>query len=101
MALTIKDKGNRIILEGSTSAIDVKICSRPIVVTSWLWINPATVADEFECVDSDGDTEFFGECSVADQPMSDDFSLGHATKGALFCKTLGSGKVIIYYKDYA
>lgn len=100
MALEIEDLGNRIIISGTTDAKE-RVKVGPMVVTSILWRNP-TISHKAIFVDENEKFEFgFDQSVVGGQPMSDDWPMGHATTGDLYCNDLDSGEVIIYYKSHA
>lgn len=99
MALSVVDRGNRLIINGTT-ATKVKVKDGPIVVTSILWRNP-TISNKAIFVDVDDYFEFgFDQSIVEGQPMSDDWPMGHATIGDLYCNDFDSGELIIYYKSH-
>lgn len=99
MALEINDKGNRIIITGTTSSKEL-VKEGPIFITSWLWKNPTAIGNIANFIDDDNDFEFGARCVVANQYASDDWPTGYATIGSLYCDDLDAGTFVIYYKTH-
>ena len=91
MALSIKKKGRRIIVKGTTSS-SVEITDKIVTVNSIVWVVPTTVGHLAAVKDKDGDEVIDMYCVVANQSQQAD-SLDMPIEG-LYVADLDSGYLI-------